>query len=234
MAIQATGRNSRYDTMIIVEFTLDHPILRDTLERVPDVELTWERSDPLEDRIRVLLWADGGDFDAFEDALEADSTVSTPLQVVEVGDRRLYQLDLIGEGHETSIYPILIEEGGVIHDLTATHDGWEFRVAFPNQGSFQRFYEFCRDHRITMDVHRSYERRVDSTDPIPELTDAQQEALVTAIECGYFEIPRGSSLAELATRLGISENAASERIRRGVKRLILETLETDHDERSDR
>lgn len=55
--------------MIIVEYTLDHPILRDTSEQVLNMELTWERSDPLEDRIRVLLWADRN-FDAFEDALK--------------------------------------------------------------------------------------------------------------------------------------------------------------------
>ncbi|WP_227352937.1 helix-turn-helix domain-containing protein [Haladaptatus salinisoli] len=215
--------------MIIVEFTLDHPILRETLERVPDMELAWERSDPVEDRIRVLLWAHGGDFDAFEDALEADPTVTTPLQVIEVGDRRLYQLELIGEGRQTSIYPILIEEGGVIHNLIATHDGWKFRVAFPDRNSFQQFYYFCHEHRITMDVDRIYEQRSDSIDSIPGLTEIQRETLVTAVDCGYFEIPRESSLAELAARLGISENAASERIRRGVNRLITEILKSDRE-----
>lgn len=215
--------------MIIVEYTLNHPILRDTLEQVPDMELTWERSDPLEDRIRVLLWADGSNFDAFEDALKTDRTVSTPLQVIEVGDRRLYQLELIGEGRQTSIYPILIEEGGVIQDLVATHDGWEFRVAFPNKSSFQRFYDFCREHQITMNVDRIYEQQSDLIDSIPGLTDTQRETLLTAIDYGYFEIPRENSLAELAAQLGISQNAASERIRRGVKQLITETLKSNRE-----
>lgn len=210
--------------MIIVEFRLDHPILRETLDRVPGIRLRWERSDPVDDRIRVLLWAEGGDFDAFEAALEDDPTVTLPLQVVEVGDRRLYQLELIDEGRETSIYPLMIEVGGVIQELTATQDGWEFRTSFPDRASFGRFRTFCEDHEIGMDVRRVYDHRSDSADTTFGLTEPQRETLVAAIDCGYFEIPRECSLAGLGDHLGISENAASERIRRATKQLVERTI----------
>lgn len=217
--------------MILVEFALDHPILREALSHAPEMRLSWERSDSIGDRIRVLLWAEGGDFDAFEHALADDPTVTPPLRVIEIGDRRLYQLELVDEGQETSIYPILVEEGGMIHELTATHEGWEFRVAFPDRRTFQQFREFCQDHRIGMDIRRLYEQRAGSEGSEFGLTERQRETLVTAIDCGYFEIPRESSLAELAERLGVSENAASERFRRGAKRLVENTIYPDPDER---
>lgn len=210
--------------MILVEFAMDHPILRETLSNVPDMRLRWERSDPMDDRIRVLLWAVGGDFDAFEQGLADDPTVSPPLRVIEFDDRRLYQLELVDEGNETSIYPILVEEGGVIHELTATHEGWEFRAAFPDRRALRRFREFCRDHGIGLDLHGLYEQRDDPAGAQLELTARQRETLVAAVDCGYLEIPRESSLAELAERLGISENAASERFRRGVKQLVENTI----------
>lgn len=210
--------------MIIVEFSLDHPILREALDRVPAVRVRWERSDPVDDRIRVLLWAEGGDLDAFETALEDDPTVTPPQRIVEVGDRRLYQLELIDEGRETSIYPLMVEEGGVIQELTATHQGWEFRASFPDRASFQRFRRFCEDHEIGMDVHRVYDQRDGSEGSTFGLTEPQLETLVAAVDCGYFEIPRECSLAALGDHLGVSENAASERIRRGTKQLVERTI----------
>jgi predicted DNA binding protein len=193
---------------------------------VPETELTWERSDAVDDDIRVLLWAAGGDFEEFEEALEDDPTVTVPLRTVEIGDRRLYQLELIDEGRETSVYPLLIEEGGLVHELTATHEGWEFRVGFPGREAFRRFHAFCRDHGIEIVLRQIYDQRGAPEDDGLRLTGPQREALLAAIDCGYFEIPRESSLADLADQLGVSENAASERLRRGMKRLTLHTLYT--------
>lgn len=210
--------------MIIVEFSLDHPILRETLQSVPEMRLRWERSDPFDDHIRVLLWAEGGDFGDFEEALEDDPTVSSPLRTIDVDDRRLYELDLVEQGRETSVYPLMIEEGGIIHELTATREGWKFRAGFPDRDSFRRFDGFCRDHGIEMDVHQVYEQRAGSDNRGYGLTESQREILLAAIDCGYFDIPRGCSLSELAERLDISQNAASERLRRAMDQLVERTV----------
>jgi hypothetical protein len=146
--------------MIIVEFQLDHPILKEALNRVPEMELTWERSDAIdESRVRILVWAEGGDFDVFEAAIEDDPTVATPSRVIEVGGRRLYQTELVGEGLRTSIYPLMVEEGGVIQNLTASHNGWEFRAAFPDRTSFDRFRGYCREHGIGFAFIRLYDEQ---------------------------------------------------------------------------
>jgi hypothetical protein len=52
------------------------------------------------------------------------------------------------------------------------------------------------------------------------LSEQQYEALRTAFEAGYFAIPREITLQELAARLGISDTAASHRLRRGLQTVL--------------
>ncbi len=189
------------------------------------MELQWERSDTTTDgRSILLLWANGGDFEAFEAALDLDETVASPSRVVRFGERRLYQLELQGEGLRKSVYPTVVEEGGVIRDLSATHEGWDFRISFPTAGSFDRFYDVCRDNGFGFTLHRIYEEQDGAEEPGYGLTSGQCDVLVAAAELGYLAVPRRCSLAELADYLGISENAASERFRRGVKTLVENTV----------
>lgn len=214
--------------MILVEFGLDYPILREALERAPEMEVTWKRSDQSEGGPhRILLWTEGGDFEAFEDGVEDDPTISTFSPVVKVGSQRLYKTELEEEGRRKSVYPLLVEQASILQHVTATHEGWEFRVAFPDRTAFGQFYDFCRSNDLGCDVYRFYEERGNADTPEFGLTDAQRETLVTAVDCGYLEIPRESSLADLSDHFGISETAASERFRRGVKRLVETTVYTD-------
>lgn len=53
-----------------------------------------------------------------------------------------------------------------------------------------------------------------------DLTPAQEECIRTALEMGYFEIPRAASTEAVAGELGISESAFLERLRRGEQALF--------------
>jgi predicted DNA binding protein len=52
------------------------------------------------------------------------------------------------------------------------------------------------------------------------LTDRQREAVETAIDIGYYRIPREASAADLAGRLNCSPSTASELLRRAESRVI--------------
>ncbi|WP_228842275.1 helix-turn-helix domain-containing protein [Halococcus agarilyticus] len=52
------------------------------------------------------------------------------------------------------------------------------------------------------------------------LSDEQREALVTAFEAGYYNVPRDATANELAADLGISHQALSERFRRACEHLV--------------
>lgn len=53
----------------------------------------------------------------------------------------------------------------------------------------------------------------------PDLTDRQAEVLATAFEAGYFEIPRGATVAEVADASGVSKSTASDVLRRAIRNL---------------
>lgn len=57
-----------------------------------------------------------------------------------------------------------------------------------------------------------------------DLTPAQEDALRTALEAGYFAVPRDADAAEVAAELGIGKSAFLERLRRGQHRLLEQTL----------
>lgn len=50
---------------------------------------------------------------------------------------------------------------------------------------------------------------------------------MTALEMGYFEVPRSAELTDVADELDLSPNAVSERIRRGEANLFRSALTTD-------
>lgn len=52
------------------------------------------------------------------------------------------------------------------------------------------------------------------------MSPVQRETLLTAYRQGYFGIPRRTNQADLAEELEISDSALSQRIRRGVSKLI--------------
>ena len=56
------------------------------------------------------------------------------------------------------------------------------------------------------------------------LNETQHEALIAAVETGYFDIPRESTLDDLAAELDITHQVLSERLHRGHKTLIENAL----------
>ncbi|NJE31336.1 winged helix-turn-helix transcriptional regulator [Thermococcus sp. 18S1] len=60
--------------------------------------------------------------------------------------------------------------------------------------------------------------------PISKLTKRQAEVLLLAYKSGYFDEPRKVTLRELAEMLNLSPSTVKEHLRKGLKRLLDETL----------
>jgi hypothetical protein len=204
--------------VILVEFSLDYPILRETLETVPDARLVWERSDASDEHHVILCWLEAASFVAVGPAFEDDRTVDDWSLLTELPDRRLYRVELADPGYRASLYPAMVEESGVNRRVVADAEGWHLRVEFPTVAAFERFRDACRAQGVDIRLDRFL---TDSAGDDREfgLTPAQREILVAAVETGYLDIPREADLAGLADELGISPNAASERFRRAVAAL---------------
>ncbi|MFC4450241.1 helix-turn-helix domain-containing protein [Halorussus aquaticus] len=57
-----------------------------------------------------------------------------------------------------------------------------------------------------------------------DVTPAQEAALRTALEMGYFEVPRGATASDVADELGISKSAFLERLHRGQATLFAQVF----------
>jgi hypothetical protein len=118
----------------------------------------------------------------------------------------------------------LARADAIIERIEVLPDGWRQTGWFATRDAFNEFSAFWQQNagfrlsRLTRDG--------ESESPGEGLTDHQQEALRTAYEMGYFEIPRRASLQEVAAELDISASSVSERLRRAQTQLIEETVAT--------
>jgi predicted DNA binding protein len=57
-----------------------------------------------------------------------------------------------------------------------------------------------------------------------DLTATQEEALILAVESGYYDVPATATLQTLSEALDITQQAVSQRLNRGTKVLVEATL----------
>lgn len=211
--------------MLIAEYRVDSPLLMAALERAPDVTVRIEEQYLSADgEIRYLLWVEGDQWPAFEAALADDPTVTDPKLLTEAETRRLIRVVLTDEGEEATTFPRWGEFDIVMLESTATHEGWENRMRVPDRATLAQYRSALREQDLDFQLRSLYrETDADSTAEA-QLTADQSTALVTGYEIGYFDVPRRATQADLAERLGISSQAVSERLRRGMATLVRETL----------
>lgn len=202
---------------------------QEALEAVPDMELLFEDIRSLEDEPwRMIVWATGDDFERYERALAADSEIVTYDCLTELPEARLYRLELSEEGQRKTLHSVTVEADITIIRLTATAEREELLARFPTRDAVVQLREASleRDREFTL-LNLYEEEQVEGTIGFESkygTTTAQREALLTALEKGYFDEPRKATLETVAEELDISTTALSERLRRGQKELLLNTL----------
>lgn len=65
--------------------------------------------------------------------------------------------------------------------------------------------------------------RHEANNPTEALTAEESETLRVALEKGYFEVPRATTLVEVADELGRSDVKVSQQLRRGIGDVLHET-----------
>lgn len=205
---------------------LQQPTLLRALRAVPTARVIWEGLNVTANDERLLLfWVDADDYEAFEGAMNDDPTVTAPRRLTTFSDRRLYQAEQIDVGRAQSVHQALIAVGAIIQSGSATHEGWELQIAFPDHEALQHFSETCADQGVDLTLLSKYEQS-NTSDGYRDfgLTDKQRDALMRAVEGGYFKVPRETDLKMIADEMGISHQAASERMRRATEVLVRNTI----------
>jgi predicted DNA binding protein len=114
--------------------------------------------------------------------------------------------------------PLTIRDGQAIIELTASRD---------------RLSEFGRQLE-TFGMTYTLNRVYDASEPPDLLTPQQRTLLVTAVEMGYYDTPRESTLTEVAEEADLAKSTASVTLHRAeervVKEFVAERLDVTFDE----
>ncbi|GAB3018012.1 helix-turn-helix domain-containing protein [Natronobiforma cellulositropha] len=200
------------------ELTSSNLLLGPTLEECPTLEVTLERQFALDpDRPISFCWMAGVQPPVLEEVFERDGTVATSERLETADERTLYALTECGE-ESVGTYRRWVALGSELLEACVSAGGWECRMRFPGRDALAAYHEYLTVQGVGFDLHR-LATGGDSVDGAI-LTPYQRNALRTAYERGFFDVPRGSTLEEIAAELGISDQALSERLRRGQSRLV--------------
>ncbi|AFO58941.1 MULTISPECIES: helix-turn-helix domain-containing protein [unclassified Natrinema] len=195
-----------------------------TIARCADATLRYEYGATTKKHCFRFVSAFGDERAALESAMAADPTVSNPTRVATFENRAVYR---VAVDSDLEIVPDrCIEDGLFVFTVTSDDGGWLARVHLPDRGALAAFRTHCRDRGISFRVTQLYDSSA-TDDRTYSLTERQHEILTMAYYAGYFEVPRRATQDDLAARLGISDSAVSQRIRRAVSELIATTLEND-------
>lgn len=209
---------------IIVEFTLpsdSFPFGR-AVSGGPDVRAQLERVIPLNEGRIPFIWATGQNFDQFERTLRNSDIVTHAEALTRVGDSVLYATEW--DTDKETFLNGLGETGGSIMEAHGD-SSWSFTVRFQDHADLTRFHQFYQEEDFPVRIERVSSLEDESGTKYGfGLSPAQREALIMAVENGYFSVPRETQLEEIADELDITRQAASERVRRGAETVLRKAL----------
>lgn len=174
-------------------------------------------------------------FNVFEEELHDDDTISF---VLESGEYQSEFLDRMADAPEITELTPLDESSLLVRkqakgaaSIIRRHHGKlngvdqvrgtkrVFDVLILRKSDLRPMVEELREFALV-----ELGRVVKMTDKPDIVTDRQHEAVVEALELGYFDWPRECSAEELADHLGVSHPTALEHLRKGEKKLLQQSL----------
>lgn len=216
---------------VIAEFSVpaDTLALSHTLEATPEMIVQIERVVAHDDdRVMPYFWIRGGDYADFETAVKDDPSTQNVTKLDEYDDATLYRAEWT-QDIESIVYAYL-ETGATIVEATGRADEWELRMRFDDGRLVADFRNYCGRNDISFELNRLYHPSEPMAGGQYGLSPKQRTALVTALESGYFDVPRAVSMGELAEELDIAQQSLSKLLRRGHRNLIASALTVSHPE----
>lgn len=196
-----------------------------TLTTVPDLRVEFEAVVPVGTGQVATLFVTGADPEGVRKTFGADPDVET-VEVLGRGPEGLVVGFVWDCGDTPVVDAIELGDGTCLYGV-GSGDGWRFRLRFPTRERLVTCYRGCRERGVELRVKRIRNATVTAAGGA-QLTAAQEETLRTALETGFFDVPRQVTLQELAARLDVSDTATSQRLRRGLEKLLDDRYARSH------
>lgn len=192
--------------------------MAETLAAAPETVIEIERVVAHPDgRLTPYFWVHG-DLDAFESAVTEDPTIDEAARLDTHESEALYRAEWPG-GVE-SVANAVVETGGTLVSATGQRGGWELHIRFEDPDQLPAFSTYCERHDVGYEVQRVYRSGEAGAPDRFGVTEKQREALVAALDAGFYEVPPEATMEDVADELDISQQALSKRLRRGHGNLV--------------
>lgn len=207
---------------VVAEFTagIDDFPLGPALGVTDTLRVELERVVPTDGGVLPFFWVWTDDPDAYADAAGEHPAVESVTVLSHVDGGALCRAQW--EADRTGLLAAILSSGVTVLDTRTDGTRWRLRVRATDRDDVSALLDHCRESEVDIELTRlAPESGPDEHDG---LTDAQREILLFALEAGYFEEPRESSLEDLAAELGVSRQAVGTRLRRAYANLIEHSL----------
>ncbi len=201
-------------TIVELRIPASQTLFAEAVEREPSIEMELEQvvqATGLPIRIRA------GSVQDVEAALDATARIEGYDLISDERDGWLYSIRCGTDRFR--VLPCVVETGGTVLTAALAEGTWTIRLRYTDHADVERTVDRLHENGIDTDI-TSIRSVSDDDIPTVGLTAEQYEALKLAVEYGYFEIPRRTSLEELSEHLDISHQSLSERLRRAQKGIL--------------
>jgi predicted DNA binding protein len=183
-----------------------------------------DRVVPTTDAVVPYLWIHGGAAADLTTDLSEDDGIDDVTLVDELDDH-LYVRVHWNVDH-VSLLTAIVETEVVMLSGVGSEERWTFEVRASEQSELSAFQTYCQDHDVPIDLTQLHELSALRSQSEYGLTDGQRQVLELAYASGYFDSPRDANQADIAEELGVSRQAVSSRLQRGLRRLLEDTVAT--------
>jgi predicted DNA binding protein len=152
----------------------------------------------------------------------SDHVVSVKL-VDDLDDEALYRITW--QEDVEGVLTAIVDTCAAILEATGDRESWTFDLRFESRETLAGFHERLVDTDVPLRLDEVHSAAATHRHTDYGLTDRQSETLLAALDAGYFDVPRTTTLEALGDDLDVSDSAASQRLRRGLETLVTATLE---------
>lgn len=226
----ASTLNSTYLMSVIVELSV--PSEEFELGRILRVEspvlVTLETMVPIGGRPTPFVRSKNGVRDRFEQAVREHHSVESIKLVDTHDDETLYALTW--NPSNDSLFGTILDMDAALLGATGGSDRWQFELRFPSHDTLSEFQEYYIERGFSITIERIYNPTKPDAGPWFGLTPLQRETLTRAVQEGYYSLPREISTVQLAEKFDVSDQAITERLRRGITTIVTNTLLASEEE----
>jgi predicted DNA binding protein len=199
--------------------------LGETLRAVPEARVDAVRAVAAGSSSVMPVLVFDGHHEDIDSALREDRSVESVSALATLEKECVYRVEWESDAEERlrTMFP---DEGAVLRTRAA--DGkWCFRALFADRSPMEDWYHGCRDAGLDVDVESVHDPTESVRSRQHGLSRKQYVALETALQHGFYDIPRKVTLEELADEFDVSHQALSERLSRAHRSTIANVVAAD-------